>query len=137
MSSILDEIKVILERSAVIVHGNSKYEHKAIKHNTYDEIEKALKQAGINKVYHDPGKEFTEPRKADVWVGFSKGGDRLRFGDKSVLKISINDTASEHSVVNPDDKLTCDIGKPNCNPAKSHFIITDEMKNKLISLIKK
>jgi len=129
--TLLQELKLIEEKSAIIIHGNSKYEDKSKK--LYLDLEKILKASGYDKIEHDPGLDYTEPKKADVWIGFSRGENRLKFGPKNIKKISIGGTMGDYNISNPKDSEKCinDI----CIPNKHHFILTDKMKEELKKVI--
>ena len=116
-----------IKKTAVIIKGNPKY----IKNNTqanyfYNQLEKILKKLGF-EVSFDSGEPFSTPKEANVWIGHSRGADRLRFAPNTTITISIGSKLKD-SINHPKD--TNEI-----IPNKFHYILTDEMieelKNKL------
>jgi hypothetical protein len=95
----------ILEKQkpiAVIVTGNPKYleneKVKSLADKFYNEIEVILKDKGY-EVVRDSGKEYTEPtHTAKVWIGHSRGIDRLRFApdDITTIPLQTNDYKKEY-----------------------------------------
>lgn len=78
---------------AIIVKGNPKYLNnekvKPLAEALYAEIKKILEEKGY-AVEFDAGKEYTQPREgAAVWIGHSRGIDRLRFAPKGVKTIEL------------------------------------------------
>ena len=78
---------------AIIVKGNPKYiRMKSVRDNAnkfYKEIENIL----INKGYtveYDDGEPYTRPSiNANVWIGHSRGIDRLRFAPSNIKTIEL------------------------------------------------
>lgn len=72
---------------AVIVKGNPKYLNdpavKPMADKLYDEIKQLLQDRYTVKF--DPGKAYTQPSdQAKLWIGHSRGIDRLQFAPKGV-----------------------------------------------------
>jgi hypothetical protein len=77
------------KKTAVIVTGNPlfvKGNPSAIRF--YGEIEEYLKGIGY-AVSRDPGDAYTSPPKADIWIGHSRGADRMRFAPKGTLTMTV------------------------------------------------
>jgi hypothetical protein len=79
--------------TAIIVKGNPKYlkneKVKPLAQALYSEIQRILEAKGYT-VEYDEGKEYTQPRDgAQVWIGHSRGVDRLRFAAKGVKVIAL------------------------------------------------
>jgi hypothetical protein len=81
--------------SAVIIKGNpyyTKYGRDADKYKKYyKDIASLLREAGYTDISYDDGEPGTEPRKADLWLGHSRGADRLRFAPKGTKTLKIDD----------------------------------------------
>jgi len=116
-------------KSAVIIKGNPKYlkGHEGF----YNEIKNFLESLGYS-VTLDPGTPNTSPPKADLWIGHSRGADRLE-GAKpdyaaEVLGIGVPPSSENSFPVINHKKDHPSAGK---TPSNFHFIFTDEMKNKI------
>lgn len=78
---------------AIIIKGNPKYlrNHKVkpMAEKFYAEIKQLLEAKGY-EVEFDPGKPYTLPKIfAAVWIGHSRGIDRLRFAPQRVKTIAL------------------------------------------------
>jgi hypothetical protein len=78
--------------TAVIVKGNPDHrteggQGKKKARRFYSHIATVLKDEGY-KVSFDKGLPYTQPKKADLWLGHSRGVDRLRFAPKETLTIA-------------------------------------------------
>tara|TARA_R110000822_G_scaffold72631_9_gene174583 strand:+ start:279 stop:710 length:432 start_codon:yes stop_codon:yes gene_type:complete len=115
--------------TAVIIKGNPDY---ISDHNDfYEEIKSFLEGLGY-EVSFDEGAPRTSPPKADLWIGHSRGSDRLEGATpeyaKAALAIGVPDPTNQPfpAINHPDDQP--EVGK---EPSKWHFVFTDEMKNKI------
>jgi len=63
---------------AVLIKGNPKYIDRPRPRAFYTAVRKLLERAGYT-VTEDAGHAYTVPAAADLWVGHSRGVDRLRF----------------------------------------------------------
>ena len=97
--------------SAVIVTGNP--DHPTAKNVTkktvsafHSKLKRILESEGLD-VSFDPGLQHTEPKKADVWMGHSRGADRLRFAPKNTLGIPIG-SSRPGAVNHPQDQKWMD-----------------------------
>jgi len=116
--------------SVVIIRGNPKYHKEAF--TFYRDLEQFLIALDFY-VSWDDGVEYTKPPKADVWIGYSRGIDRLRFACASTKTIGIGgiwDTSVNH----PQDN-TIEIKSGKITPNKYHFILAKEMKKKKKKLL--
>jgi hypothetical protein len=114
--------------SAVIIKGNPKYIDSQMANDFYNEISQYLEDKGCS-VKFDAGEPYTEPPKADIWIGHSRGADRLRFAPENTITINIgNDDGIFHPKDNVDDDLP---------PNKYHFVFTNNMKKELDDAIEK
>ena len=112
-------------KSAVIIMGNPKFvKGNDLANKFYIQImlflveELAVPLSGVS---FDEGEPFTEPIKADLWIGHSRGVDRLRFADKDTVTVALG---SHDGVNHPKDKSLNKGDVPN----KWHYVFTDEMK---------
>lgn len=136
--------------TAVIIKGNPIY----IKGNPhaasfYRELADFLRSEGY-KVKLDAGEPFTSPPKADLWVGHSRGVDRLRFAPKGTITVALG---TLDGIMHPVDenyqrnieKLISHFGSrekmrsllEKLAPPKEHYILTSEMKRAIKSMKKR
>ena len=119
------------QKTAVIIKGNPKY----IKNNNKaDEFYKKLYDELVAigyKTTFDLGKPHTSPKPADIWVGHSRGVDRLQFAPKGTKTIALCAPDYPGAINNPDDNPQK--GKA---PTDAHYELTDKMLEKFIKLIK-
>ena len=65
-------------KTAVIIKGNPKFiDNNKDADSFYEEIKSFLEDLGF-EVSFDKGEPYTSPDKADLWIGHSRGADRLR-----------------------------------------------------------
>ncbi len=88
----------------------------------YNELGKYLARQGVD-VSYDPGEPYTSPEPADIWIGHSRGVDRLRFAPDDTQTIGLSAPHYEGAILHPKDEP--EVGK---EPTKFHFMLTDEMK---------
>ena len=121
-------------KKAIIIVGNQKF----IKNNQqaddfYNQIKNFLEQNGCN-VSFDLGEPFTKPREADIWVGHSRGADRLRFAPTRVKTLAIG-SSSKGAINHPKDNTRSFLGPSNLIPNRYHYVFTEEMKQKILNLL--
>lgn len=126
--------------SAVIILGNPKYINNRHARQYYRKIEKFLKSHMVD-VSFDPGNDYTCPKKADFYIGHSRGASRiicfkdtpqysyfLRFGDIG-------------GYIHPVDEKWQKENPPNQTeynpPPKEHFVFTKDQKDAILKTIKK
>lgn len=124
-------LEKIAEKSAVIVTGNPKFIRNAKARSFYDDLQSHLESKGYT-VTRDPGKAFTKPVDADLWVAHSKGVNRLKFAPPGTKTIAIGAPEVKGSITHPED-----IAVGGEKPTAAHFTLTPDMKaaidNKLIA----
>lgn len=116
--------------TAVVIKGNPKY----VKNNPkadryYNEIKDYLEQKGY-EVSFDPGKPYTQPEDADLWIGHSRGVDRLRFapsGTKTLAFGAPDDDAYSHPV-DRQAMQSFEPGNGEYTPPDEHYVFTAEQK---------
>ena len=119
-------------KTAVIIKGNPQFVEGADKKQAdrlYSNIQKHLERKGY-VVTTDRGAPYTSPPKADLWVGHSRGIDRLRFAPRGTKVVGIGGPrglGEDFPVINhPKDHPSLD--KP---PVRHHYKFTREMREKL------
>lgn len=120
---------------ATIIEGN--YAHKAndIKSTSlYPKLQKHLEGLGY-QVSRDKGLPYTQPKAgSNVWVGHSRGVDRLRFAPKGVTTIAIGSNMAD-SVNHPHDvtdfKHLNDFDKLPHKARQAHWDWHDSMGTKI------
>lgn len=135
-------------KTAVIIKGNPKLIDKNKKaEEFYIELKKFLEKLGY-EVSFDPGEPYTQPKEADLWVGHSRGSDRLRFAGTNtiVIGIGVPESTNENTfpIVNhPNDLLAkkkYSDGKIISEEADvsddEHYVLSDVMKSKIEDIIK-
>jgi len=112
--------------TATIIKGNPKHiSNNVLADKFYAAIEKVLAAKGVD-VDYDPGEPHTVPSSGkDIWVGHSRGADRLRFAPKGVKTLRVDDYEPEGAY----DK--------DGNPIDGHYQMTDELRKALIGLLSK
>jgi 2'-5' RNA ligase len=116
--------------SAVLIMGNPKFIAGNRKANVfYDKVQEHLEGKGYD-VTRDVGKPHTSPAKADLWIGHSRGADRLRFAPEGTKTVAIG-SASPGAINHPRDDTTSTSGPRDENPNRFHYSLTAAMKKEL------
>ena len=95
-------------------------------------------------VSFDDGKPHTTPPIADLWIGHSRGCDRLQYAPKHTRTLAINgihpvcstprgDCLGE--INNPDDITVSSSWTPDQGVNDAHFIMTPSMVRELVSRV--
>ena len=109
---------------AVIIKGNPKFvENNRKADSFYKKLKTFLISLGY-EVSLDKGEPYTEPIKADLWIGHSRGVDRLRFAPKHTKVIALG---IEVGINHPKDTSLRAGDVPN----KFHYILTEDMKKEI------
>lgn len=108
---------------AVLIKGNPKY----VRGNPnaaayYDQLVSLLKDRGY-RVLTNTGRPYTVPPDADVWLGHSRGADRLRFARPETVTIAIG-SRQPGAINHPNDDVHI---PPGSAPPESHFSLTPGM----------
>jgi hypothetical protein len=110
------------EPLAIIIKGNPKFiTDNPIADKFYNEIKLFLENLGF-KVEFDAGEPYTEPKPALLWIGHSRGADRLRFAPKNTITINIG---NDDGIYHPKDNVH-EYDEP---PNNYHFKLTKKMKD--------
>lgn len=122
--------KTAASPSAVLITGNPKY----IKDNPaadkfYEAIEQDLKAKGYT-VRRDPGEPYTSPPNANLWIGHSRGADRLRFAPSGTRTLAFGSNA-KGAINHPDDVVEMSAGHV---PPAAHYVFTPEMADAIHSV---
>lgn len=126
--------------TAVVIKGNPRYlggANRAVARKFYRDVKRTLQRSGY-RVSFDPGKPFTAPKAADVWVGHSRGADRLRFAPKGTKTIALGAPGYKNAVNNPLDNTAKEgIGSvKGMRPNRHHFVLTPAMRSALSGKVK-
>lgn len=128
---VLDQLlpaKQASENSAVLITGNPKFITDNPKADAYYQaVEDYLKDQGYS-VSRDPGEPYTEPDPAQLWIGHSRGADRLRFAPEGTRTLAFG---APGGVNHPDDTALSsgDI------PTDAHYEFTDDMRQAIADLL--
>jgi starvation-inducible DNA-binding protein len=113
-------MKTAEQQSAVIIRGNPKYITGNPKADAfYTKLQNYLEQKGYT-VQQDAGEPYTMPPKANVWLGHSRGVNRLRFAPEGTASIAIGALGGINHA--KDKKLL-----PGETPTSSHYLLTKKM----------
>lgn len=119
----------IANQTAVIVKGNPAYiNNNPEADRFYNDLGSFMKSQHYD-VSYDPGLPHTEPRKANVWLGHSRGADRLRWAPNGVNTIALG---AQGGINHPKDRAFMAGQVPN----KYHFQLTDEMKQMILNRLR-
>lgn len=93
---------------AVVIKGNPKYlddpKVKPLAEAFYAEVKQILEKSGY-QVEFDTGEPYTLPnKKATLWVGHSRGIDRLRFAGAKIKSMALETMDKGKSYANTDDQ---------------------------------
>jgi len=126
-----DNHKAASSPTAVVVKGNPRFiEGNAEATRFYDEIKKHLESVGYSVTF-DAGEPYTQPVNADLWVGHSRGADRLRFAPNTTRTVVLGSPHPD-AINHPDDSVNAHL--TNTPPSIAHFTLTPEMKNALSTM---
>ncbi len=120
-------------KKAVIITGNPKFISANEKARAfYEEIKSFLETQGYD-VSFDAGEPHTTPRVADLWIGHSRGVDRLRFAPQGTRTLALGSSASG-AVNHPLDNTKDVVGPSDIVPNEYHYVFTNEMKAAVLDL---
>jgi len=117
---------------AVIIKGNPRFIKNKRAQKFYKEIASYLKDKGCS-VKFNAGKPYTTPPKADIWIGHSRGADRLRFAPKGTKTLAFGSKLPK-AINHPKDDVETPYHLINKEPSKYHYIFTDKMKKAIDKL---
>lgn len=132
---------------AIIVKGNPRYiQDNPLAEAFYNEIADYLQAKGFT-VEFDPGEPETSPREdAALWIGHSRGADRLQFAPPHVATLDL--TPFEHPVAKQAQQQEAErvqqLGYDHLadvptelrqTPPPEHYLFTEEMKQAIDSCI--
>ena len=126
--------QVSRQPSAVIIKGNpALVDNNPLASKFYNNIAAFLRQNKYSVTF-DKGEPFTKPTHADLWIGHSRGADRLRFARKGTKTVDLNEY--EHPVA----KAWINRQKPGVQqglPPPHHYFFTNEQKQAILKQIQK
>ena len=121
--------------TAVIVKGNPKFiDGNTLADNFYDEIKTFLENQGYT-VSYDPGEPYTSPKEANLWIGHSRGIDRLRFAPEGTYCLRFGSSHPE-SINHPEDNSIGITYPSDVVPNQFHYVFTEEMKQTILDVKK-
>ncbi len=143
-----------MQKTAVIIQGNPELIEDNLDAGVfYAELTDFLTELGF-EVFLDPGAEFTSPQEANVWIGHSRGADRLRFAPAGTMVIGIGvpqnlgDEGSEENIFpivnHPEDEMVKRLfrdgevveGKSDSELDDTyHYVLSEEMKDELKKIL--
>ena len=104
---------------AIIIKGNPNRKQPKTPGNLYKKLKKYLQQKGY-QVQYDQGEPHTTPNtNAQLWIGHSRGTDRLKFAPKHIKTIPIG-SSLPNAINHPDDKI--DIKPDEYDKLPDHII---------------
>lgn len=87
------------KKTAIVIKGNPKFiEGNPEADRFYEGVRKILEDNGF-AVSFDPGEPYTQPQPADLWVGHSRGVDRLRFAPDGTRTLTADDFQAQQDYV--------------------------------------
>jgi hypothetical protein len=125
------------KRKAVIIKGNPMYIRGNLQADKFYEKLKSELESRDYDVVFDAGKPFSTPPKADLWVGHSRGADRLRFATAGTKTIDLSPLETEASQKHLKEryriakKLDVPFHKVPLHlwtPLSDHYIVTPQMR---------
>jgi hypothetical protein len=128
------------QKTVVIIKGNPRYiANNERADRFYEDLHSFFSDLNY-QVFFDAGEPYTIPSKADLWVGHSRGADRLRFAPKGTVIVGIGVPPTEDSVdfpiINhPDDEMAAHACKEEVINDTHHYTLTEEMKEKLRKIV--
>ncbi len=117
-------------KTAVIIKGNPKFvASNPDADRFYADLKAFLEGLGFS-VSFDAGEPYTSPPAADLWIGHSRGSDRLQYAPAGTITVALGTLGGiNHS---DDNSLS-----PGQVPDISHYILTQEMKEEIKSVLER
>lgn len=140
-----------MSKTSVIIKGNPKLvENNKSAEAFYLELKLFLESLSY-EVLLDLGEPYTTPPTADLWIGHSRGSDRLRFAPEGTIIIGLGVPTSvegnNFAVVNhPRDELAHRVyeggkiikGEDTGHLDDTyHYVLTEDMKKEIVEIIEK
>ena len=121
------------KKTAIIITGNPKFIIGNERASAfYDELKEHLERNGYDVSFH-AGEPHASPPKANLWVGHSRGADRLRFAPKGTHTVALGVFGGvSHPMDNTAMEKFDSQRHGNIIPNKFHYILTNEMKDALL-----
>ena len=118
--------------TTVIIKGNPKFvAGNPAADDFYQEIKAFLENIGY-VVTLDPGEPYTSPPPADLWIGHSRGVDRLRFAPPETKTLAFG-SSLPGSVNHPLDSSKDIYGPTDTIPNAHHYAFTEAMKQAILA----
>lgn len=113
--------------SATVIKGNPSFvQGNPLAEEYYSKISAHLKSLGVTKVTLDEGAPYTRPPLSDVYIGHSRGVDRLQYvrNRRGSSSVSLGDP---DGVIHPKDLEWHSAGMKG-SPPKEHFMYTEDQR---------
>jgi hypothetical protein len=124
--------------TAVIVKGNPARDTPGTYGGIYEDLKEFLEEMNI-KVSFDAGEPYTTPKDADIWIGHSRGVDRLRFAPEGTLTIKIG--SHDEDALNHPEEITSsdpdDYDDLSNDEKRKHLVLHPSVAEKIREKIKK
>ncbi len=114
-----------MKKSVVIIKGNPLYTDTKEASLFYDDLENFLIGLGFD-VYTDDGEISSEPPEADIWIGHSRGIDKLSYAPDGTITVKMGFPSDSEAISHPMDDA-----RPGKPPNEYHFVLSDSMKKEL------
>lgn len=132
-----------------IIKGNPEVDKANAGHyeKLYDDIAKIVGENGFTSEF-DQGLDKTVPPGGKLWIGHSRGGDRLRFAPDNISTLRLDDFEPadykakqqvEYDKIMKEHKVNTVADLPieaRPTPGKEHYMLSDEAMTALISKLK-
>ncbi len=123
--------------TAIIIKGNPKFIASNLEaEKFYQEIAEFLKGLGY-EVSFDPGEPHTSPLIASLWIGHSRGGDRLSPPVPDGVATLLFGSSRPGAINHPEDNTKHLFGPTDVVPNVFHYTFTDEMRQVIDEVTRK
>lgn len=123
---------IMKKLTAIIIKGNPKFIDRNIQADRfYKRIKNFLETLGY-EVKVDNGEPYTCPEKADLWIGHSRGSDRLRFAPKGTHILAFG-SSSKNAINHPKDNSVKITYPSDVLPNEFHYVFTKKMREAILA----
>ena len=123
--------------SVTLITGNPDHiEGNARAAAYYATIERLLRKRG-HEVKRDPGLPYTVPEESDLWIGHSRGADRLRFAPEHTETLAFGAPDYPGAINHPSDGEKAGPEDAAYEPPSEHYIFTTAQRKALMDTLNK
>ena len=119
--------------TAVIITGNPKHIANNEKADAFYKKIKDFLESLNYEVSLDPGLPYTSPKDANLWIGHSRGSDRLTFDNTTPKSLAFGAPIPQ-SINHPDDNVKTFAKQADYVPNEFHYVFTQEMKDAILKV---